>query len=252
MNVPADWWQTFFRGVSVEMWLRAPTEAQNRAEADFLEKSLRPPAGGKLLDVPCGGGRHALELAARGYQMTGVDLSDDFLRHARAEGQRRGITVDWQQRDMRDLPWQDAFDGAYCFGNSFGYLDDAGNADFFRAVARTLKPGARFVLETGTAAESLLPNMHERRWFEVGDILFLIHNHYDHLGGALETECMFIRDGKTEKGAFRHRVYTYRQLVGLLEAAGFTGAQGQGGLSGEPYVLGLPRLYLVATRAGGC
>src|SRR5260370_42576898 len=100
---------------------------------------------------------------------------------------------------MRDLPWPGEFDGAYCFGNSFGYLRDGENADFLRAAARCLKPGARLLIETGIAAESLLPAFHERPWYQVGDILFLIHNRYDPPGGRLETECTFIRDGQTDR-----------------------------------------------------
>ena len=92
-------------------------------------ESLDVPAPAKLLDVPCGGGRHCIALAGRGYDMTGVDISTDFLTAA-AQSVRRQSRQDrhWEQREMRDLPWPAEFDGAYSFGNSFGYLDDAGNA----------------------------------------------------------------------------------------------------------------------------
>ena len=63
---------------------------------------------------------------------------------------------------MRDLPWPGQFDGAYSLGNSFGYLDDDGNAAFLKSVAAALKPGARFVLETGYVMETLLPVLQER------------------------------------------------------------------------------------------
>ena len=60
---------------------------------------------------------------------------------------------------MRDLPWPQRFDGVFCFGNSFAYLDDQGNADYLANVARALKPSGRFVLETGIVAESFLPHI---------------------------------------------------------------------------------------------
>src|SRR5437868_3960234 len=140
----SDWWRTFFSGLPVEMWLRVPTEEQTRAEVDFIEKVLRLGPGAKVLDVPCGGGRHSLELAARGHRVTGVDLSDDFLQAARAGAAARSLPVAWEQREMTDLPWREEFDGAFCFGNSFGYLEDEANARFLAAVARALKPGGRF------------------------------------------------------------------------------------------------------------
>jgi SAM-dependent methyltransferase len=248
MTVPLDWWQTFFKGVVVELWLQIPTEEQTRQEADFLERVLRPPPGGRILDVPCGGGRHALAMAARGYRMTGVDLAPEFLARARADSAQRNLAVDWQQREMRDLPWREEFDAAYCFGNSFGYLDEDGNAAYLQAVARCLKPGARFALETGYVAESLLPALQERRWFQIGNVYWLMQNRYDPTQGRYEQESTILRDGKTERCAYSARIYTYRELLRLFEEAGFEGVEGCGGLNQEPYRLGAPRLLLTATR----
>jgi SAM-dependent methyltransferase len=149
MTAARDWWQTFFTGPMADGWLRAMPEETTQQEADFVEQVLQVAAPARLLDVPCGGGRHAHALAARGYQMTAVDVSPHFLAAARARPVGGTGQVAWEQRDMRDLPWAGAFDGAYSMGNSFGYLDDQGNADFLSAVARALKPGGRFVLDTG-------------------------------------------------------------------------------------------------------
>src|SRR5262249_37313301 len=157
-------------------------------------------------------GRITLELAARGYGLTGVDLADGFIDEARRRSAERGLAADWRQSDMRDLPWSAAFDGAFCWGNSFGYLDHEGTAAFLQAAAGALKPGARFVLETGAALESLLPNFQERRWYEVGDILFLVANHYDPTRGRLETEYTFIRAGTTDKRLGFQRAYSCSEL----------------------------------------
>jgi SAM-dependent methyltransferase len=248
MDVPNDWWRTFFTGTPVDMWLQAVPPEMTRQEADFLDKVLHlsPPA--KILDVPCGGGRHSLELAARGFQVTGVDLSTDFLTAARKGAAERGLAVAWEQRDMRDLPWRGEFDGAFCLGNSFAYLDNQGNADFLKAVAAALKPGARFVLNTGTCAETILPTYVERPWYPLGNLYFLIQNHYDHTRSRLETEYTFIRDGRVETLRGFQCVYTYHQLAGLLENAGFHEIDGYASVSQEPYRLGARELFLVATK----
>jgi SAM-dependent methyltransferase len=219
VDVQSNWWEYFFNGVAVDMWRQAVPPDHTRLEADGLVQTLSVAPGAELLDVPCGPGRLSLELAARGFRMTGVDLSAESLAHARDADTDHHI--DWQHRDMRDLPWPARFDGAFCCGNSFGYLDETGNAAFLRAVAETLKPGARFVLDTPMVLENLLPHLTDRPWFKAGDVYLLIANEYDHLRGRLQIEYTFVSNGRVETRYGSHQAWTYRQLVELIDRAGF-------------------------------
>jgi SAM-dependent methyltransferase len=250
MTAPHDWWRTFFSGAMAEFWLRATTDEQTRQEAEFIEQTLQVSPPARLLDVPCGGGRHCLALATRGYELTGVDLSTDFLGAARSAAAARAATVQWEQREMRQLPWQGAFDGAFCFGNSFGYDEDDGNAEFLKAVARALKPGSRFILDVGYVTEVLLPSLQERAWYELGDMLVLADRHYDPAQGRLHVEYTVIRDGRREKAAMSARLYSYRELVQLFRGAGFGDVEGFSSLTREPFKLGSRRLLLVGRKGG--
>ncbi len=248
MSEPVNWWRTFFSGMAVESWLKMPQADQTRQDVDFLVESLGVPAPARLLDVPCGGGRHCHALADRGYDMTGVNISSEFLDAARAPIERPSGTIAWEHREMRDLPWPSTFDGAYCFGNSFGYLDDDGNAAFLKAVARAIKPGARFVLETGYVAESLLPVLQERASYPIGDMIMQAQRRYDPIEGRLHVEYTWMRDGTTERRSMSARIYTCREILGLLGQAGFADIQGYGSFAREPFRLGSNRLLMVATR----
>ena len=219
MDIQSNWWENFFHGVAVDLWLKALSPEHTRHEAGSVERMLGLASGAELLDVPCGAGRLSLELAARGYRMTGVDLSPEFLSHARAADAERRVV--WEQRDMRDLPWSARFDGAFCVGNSFGYLDDEGNLEFLRAVRAALKPGARFVVETPMVLENLLGHIQERAWWKAGDVHLLVANQYDHARSRLDIEYTFVSDGRVETRYGSHRAYSYRELVQLIEAAGF-------------------------------
>lgn len=245
-----DWWQTFFSGVVVDSWLAATTEEQTQAEADFFQKMLQVPAPAKLLDVPCGGGRHSLAMARRGYQMTGVDISADFLKAARSKASSGGLPVAWEQRDMRDLPWPASFDGAFCTGNSFGYYDEAGNKDFLQAVGRALKPGACFVLDTSYLTEGFLSKMQERAWYEHEGMLMLADRRYEPASGRLHVEYTYIRDGQKDKRVMSARLFSYREVVRLMEEAGFTDLQGFGSLAQEPFKFGSHQLLMVGTKKG--
>ena len=249
MGKPKEWWEDFFHGVALDLWRAAIPEDQTRLEADFIQSMLRAPEGGHILDVPCGYGRLSLELARRGFRMTGVDFSEEFIEEARAHAAKGDLNVSFELRDMRDLPWREEFDGAFCFGNSFGYLTDEGNADYVRAVSSALKPGALFVIDTHNITETTLPKFQEREWFQVGDITLLISNRYDHVQSRLDTDYLFVREGQVDRRPSSQRIYTYRELCRLLEDAGFSGFEGYGLLDQEPFNLEADRLLLVAEKA---
>jgi SAM-dependent methyltransferase len=248
MTVPPDWYRTFFTGFMVDIWLQATTEEQTRTEADFIQQMLQVAAPARILDVPCGGGRHSFALAERGYGLTAVDISPRFLDAGRTRAAGRPVTIHWEEGDMRDLPWPAEFDGAISFGNSFGYLKDAGNARFLQAVSRALKPGARFVMDISYLAETLLPTFQERYWAPFGDHLLLWDRRYDHRQGRLEVEYTDIHDGKVDKRAMSARLYTFREVCQLLEEAGFSDLIAFSSLAQEPFKLGSKRLLMVATK----
>lgn len=219
MDVQTNWWENFFEGVAVTMWLHALPAGHTQGEADRLVRLLAAPAGAEILDVPCGAGRLALVLADRGYRLTGVDWSSEFLGHARSRDVFDRVT--WEQRDMRTLPWQGRFDAAFCAGNSFGYFDDDGNAAFLRSVRQALKPGGRFVLETPMVLENVLTYLQPRPWWKAGDVHLLVENQYDPASARLNIEYTFVSNGRVEVRRGSHRAYTYRELVELLTASGF-------------------------------
>jgi SAM-dependent methyltransferase len=249
MSATAGWWRTFFEGPTVDFWLRASSWMPTKDEAAFLADALNLAPGARVLDVPCGGGRHALELAARGFHLTGVDISTDFLAAARSLAADHALAIDWEERDMRDLPWTSAFDGAYCLGNSFGYLEGDDNAAFLRAVASALRPGGRFVLESGYLAETLFPVFQERSWYPDGDGYSLSSRRYDPAEGRLHVAYTFIHDGRAATRTMSARIHTAREVVSLLTDAGFTAIETYSSFARDPFRLGSPRLLAVATRA---
>ena len=244
----AEWWRNFFTGLTVDLWRQAIPEELTRSEADFLEKIFRLPPRSEILDVPCGNGRLSIELAARGFTVTGVDISPEFLTEARLIAEERRLSIAFEKRDMRDLPWPGRFDGVFCFGSSFGFLDDKGNLDFLISVARTIKPGGRFVLDASKVAEIVLPRFQNREETQIGDILFIEENSYDPSEGRMITEYTFEREGKVERRTGSERIYTYREVCRLLQGAGFKIIASCGSLNQEPFALGSRHLFIVAEK----
>ncbi len=245
----SGWWGQFFSGLCLEYVRNARDDEQTQAELGFIHEALGLPTRSRVLDVPCGSGRLALELADWRYRVTAIDQSAELIAAARNEAAQRGLELDLRQGDMRRLPEDGSFDGAVCFWNSFGYFDDPGNLEFLRAVSRSLKPGGRLTLDTPLLETLLLDAVQEPRvWERAGDLLALEERSYDHESGRLESTWTFIRGGQREVREMSIRLYAYRELVAVLEQAGFGDRQAYGDLDLTPFELGAPWLYLVTTK----
>jgi SAM-dependent methyltransferase len=147
-----------------------------------------------------------------------------------------------------DLPPAE-FDAAYCFGNSFGYLDDTGDAVFLSSLANLLKPGGRLAIDTGVAAESILPALLAKRWHRFGDIVVLSEAHYVVEKSRLDIDYTFIYKGSVETRPSSSYVFTAAELSRMLSRAGFEAITMNGGFSGEPFQVG-SRLVITARRGG--
>lgn len=201
-----------------------------------------------MLDIPCGAGRHAVPLSELGYAVTGLDISAQFLSEARRYAQEREVSVDWRLGDMRTVAIEGEFDAALCFGNSFGYLSRADTKHFLKRLWAALREGARFVLESGAVAESILPNLVRSRWMQVGDILFLSSVEYDAPTSRLISRYVFIRGAEREEKTAEVIVYTVGELAELLGNAGFAVEGLFASPAQEPFQVGAPRLLLVARK----
>jgi 2-polyprenyl-3-methyl-5-hydroxy-6-metoxy-1,4-benzoquinol methylase len=247
MSTQIEWYESFFSKYWLDLQRQRKTIEQTCTDVDFIQKLLQVNPHAKVLDVPCGNGTHSLELASRGYQVTGVDLSLSLLENAQHEAIERKLKISWEGRDMRDLPWSEEFDGTFCFGGSFGYFDENGNIEFLKAVSRALRPGAKFVIET-EITETLLPKFTERDWRQLKNKLVVQERSYDHENSRLETKLIFICDGKMEEILMSMRIYTYHELCNLLEESGFTNIEGYDFIKQQPFKYGATRLCLVATK----
>jgi SAM-dependent methyltransferase len=246
-HIKTNWYEDFFHGVANDLWRKCVSPEQTRAEADFLEKTLGLKS--RLLDVPCGNGRLTLELARRGCRMTGVDLSAEFVQEAKTGAAAAGVDAEFLRGDMKQLNRESEFDGAFCFGNSFGYLTYADMTAFVAGVARALKAGGRFVIDTGAAAESILATLKEREWYQIEDIIFAIENRYLADVSCLETKGTFVRNGKIETRTWWHWVYTVAEIRRMLEGAGLTVTNLYTSLDQQPFKLGDQRLLVVAEKS---
>ena len=252
-EMESKWYEEFFYGLALDMWRNAIGPEQTREEAGFIADVLGVASGAAILDVPCGLGRHSLVLARLGYQVTGLDLSAESLTEASSNASVAGLSIDWIYGDMKQVDQvcgQERFEGAFCFGNSFAYSDYQDALDFLSAIRRSLKAGSVFVLETGLAAESLLPNLQLRRWLPLGDLYMLSEATYKADLSQLQTRYTFIRGSAIQTGTATYSIYTVAELKRMFAMCGLTVEAIYGSTKRAPYSLN-SRLILVSRTKNG-
>jgi 2-polyprenyl-3-methyl-5-hydroxy-6-metoxy-1,4-benzoquinol methylase len=242
-TVPADWYRNFFTLPVNAFWETIVPEAATATDLAFLRRHLPlPPA--RLLDVPCGAGRHSLALARHGYRVTGIDLSEDAIDRARAAG--KGLAVTFRRGDMRFLDLEERFDGVLCLGNSLSYFPPEEMRAFIAALASRVAEGGRLILDTGCCAESLFPLADAREVaFEGGT--YRSAYRYDSRRSLLKTKAALRLGEAVHPLLYAHYVVTSGELVRMVEAAGLEVEALHGGTEGEAFAPGMPRLLLVAS-----
>ena len=251
MPYRSEWWQKFYSGHYVDFHREAVINKPTAQEVDFMLHLLQLPPEAKVLDLGCGEGRHALEMAKRGYRVTGVDITEPLLDIARANAAQQQVEVQFEQHDMRSLPWENSFDAAYCVWGSFGVFDEQGNSDLLKAVYHVLKSGGRLLIENHSLETLLLNFEIGNRWHTIGELLLhLEERRFDPTTSRLEDNWIFIDQstGQIEREALSMRIYSYIELCHLLESAGFGLFAGYDTISGKPFRLGAQRLTLLSTK----
>lgn len=244
-----EWWKSLFNSpIYFELYAAEDTKKAVEEVRDLLRLlDLKPPA--RILDVPCGYGRHALELARRGFTVTGVDASPVQLGRAREQAERAKLTVDLREQDARHLRFEGEFDLAINMFLSFGYFEtDAEHLAMLEGIARALRPAGRFLMH-------LWNREYEIRYFDhyqvdrSGDVVEVEEWEFDHLRGRLNWKnTAFFPDGRRESWRHSIRAYTIAELRQLLERAGLRFDAVYGGLGGEPYSIESEESVLVAVR----
>ncbi|HEY0779487.1 MAG TPA: methyltransferase domain-containing protein [Gemmatirosa sp.] len=245
----ADWWATYFDAHYLTEYEPLFTEARDRREVARLVDLLALPAGARILDCPCGQGRHAHLLAAGGYDVDGLDYSADLLAQATARG--TGQTLRFTRGDMRRLParWTARFDAVVNLFTSFGFfLDPADDARVIAEFARVLKPGGVLVWHGGSR-DGVMARFLDRDWWRSETGTMIGHERsFDALSGVLTVRTSW--QGPDGGGDREHRIrlYTATRLAELCAAAGLIVEQAFDGWRDRPLRRRSSEMLLVARR----
>lgn len=224
-------------------------ESQSTHEVESIVKMMALKPKTRILDLCCGYGRHSIELAQRGFEVTGYDLSDFFLEKAQKDSITLGLKIDFVKGDMRKLPFENRFDAVVNLFTSFGFFDqEKDDLKVLKGVCRALKSRGLFLLDLKNR-EHLIRNFQRRRWRPEKDFVMLEDNFFDLFTCRWEsTRTLIFENGKRREYSFSLRLYTFTEILDLLKRAGFIMEAVYGDFAFGEYSLDSPRMILISRK----
>jgi len=241
------WWKKFFD----EPYGKAILESfEERApeEVNFIEDVLSLPKNAKILDLCCGLGRHSIELAKRGYEVIGVDVTSQYLETARNKAKEKGIKVDFIESDMRDISFHEEFNAVINMFTSFGFFEeDKDNLKVFLNVSNALKPEGKFLIDV-INRDWIIRNYRERDWRETDEGLVLEIRRFDLTRSINYGKQVIIRGGKRIEKDAPLRMYSFHELKSMLESVGLKVIASYGGFKKEELTFDSMRMKIVSQK----
>jgi SAM-dependent methyltransferase len=244
-----NWWATYFDARYLLQFEPLFDLARDRREVARLIDVLELPVGARILDCPCGQGRHAHLLAEAGYDVDGVDYSRELLAQAKIRGTGPGLR--YTRGDMRTLPkkWTGRFDAVANVFTSFGYFaDPADDAAVIHEFARVVRPGGLLVWH-GASRDGVSARFLKRDWWRTSDgTLVAQERAFDPLSGLLIVDTEWRGPSGGGRKSHRIRLYTATRLAELCRDAGLIVEAAYDGWSPHPLRRSSSEMLLVARK----
>jgi SAM-dependent methyltransferase len=202
----------------------------------------------KVLDLCCGFGRISAELARRGFAVTGVDITESYLKTAKDEASYENLEIEYIKADAREFKRPAAFDAAVNLYISFGYFaDPKDDLLLVKNAYESLKDGGTFIIET-LGKEIAVRDFVEREWFERAGLMVITEYEPVDSWASLKNRWIIIKDNYKQERTFTQRLYSASELRTLLFEAGFKKVEIFGDWNEAPYDNRAAKLLAVARK----
>lgn len=205
--------------------------------------------GGKVLDIMCGYGRHALELGRKAVSVTAVDNLQDYIDEIKVKAAEQNVPVNAIQEDVLYAKLNEVYDAAICMGNSFAFFDKADALTILKNVSDHLKPGGILIINSWMVAEVAIKHFREKDWHYAGDYKCMLEYKYFFHPSRIESEQTIISpDGSVEVLKGVDYIFTLDELESMFNEAGLKTKDVFSTPRKKKFVLGDGRVYIVAEK----
>ena len=242
------WYQDWFGEDYLKVYPHRD-EAEARRQLDFVESILSLEGSERILDLGCGSGRHAMEMARRGYGVTCLDLSSVLLSMAQKKSDKGKCCTRFVKADMRYIPFSNAFDFVLSFFTTFGYFEtDEENLQTLRSIAAALRSGGYVLLDylnkTHVIQNIVTLDTRSGNGFEV-----VQERNYNKKHERIEKRITLKENGRVREYFESVRLYTLDEMKSLMADTDMKLRHCYGDFNGSQFTRESPRLILVGQRA---
>ena len=245
------WYEDLYnRETYLDLYAEADTRIAPR-QVDGLVELLGLAPGGTVLDVCCGYRRHAVELARRGYRVTGIDLAPRQIDAATEAAKRAGVQIELLVGDAREMTFHDRFDVSLSLFTSLGFFEaDADNLRVLERIAAATAPGGQFLMDTWNT-EQQIRKISDHEVEERSDgVRIERRGNFDAVRSRLDWEnTVVFPDGRTERWDQSMRAYTLGELTGMLAGPGLPVQAVHGDFQGAEFDRDSPQMITVSRKA---
>lgn len=239
----------FFCGLYKEIWRKLIPPGLSEAEVDFIEEAGGLEPGNRVLDFMCGYGRHTLELARRGYHVTAIDNSPEYVDEINTISSEDHLPVNTSCSSAVQMKLEGSFDMAICMGNSFAFFREEEATAILRNLSGHLRSGGKLLINTWMIAEIAIRHFKEKDWFYLDEFTYLTDNTFLFHPTRIETDHILIQKNgamQTIKGV--DYIFTLSELNSLFERTGFRLVDTYTTPRKKKFRLGDTKAYIVAEK----
>lgn len=220
--IDENWYKEFFSKYYLRFLGNKKTSLDTKREVGFICRTLNLPKGAKLLDLACGPGRHAIELARKGFSITCLDFNKQFLDLVRKSAKQNDVNLRIVHSDMRNIPYKNEFDAIINMFSSFGYFKkEKENLKVLKAVSKALKLNGLFLLDLSNK-NWLLTRVSKKTWQKIKNSYILEERSFDKKRKIYRDDITVITsDKKIKHTSILMRIYDLFEIRKKLNDAGF-------------------------------
>lgn len=260
LSIKSDWWEDFFNKNYLKTYSDILTPEITAKQVDFVIKELGVNKNHSLLDLGCGYGRHSLELAKRGYKVTGLDYSNYMINLARKRAKKEDLKVKFIRGDMRKINFESCFDYVLSFFTSFGYFDkESDDIKVIKGAYKALKKNGYFFLDLANSQRKIKEIKKGKRlknglWTSIridrlsNDLIVKTEDFYDSSNKRWISKRYWKEKDKKNFYISSVRLFTLKEIKSLLRLGRLNFVKSLGSYSGSIYSVNSPRMIILAKK----